>query len=163
MYIWRFVTTNTGIFFQSAEAPDVMYGDKHVPVKRKKKLEEEEKRIFLKACTAALGNNETDNDAFGKFISKKLEKISNAEQRMYAESLITKVTNYAILNKLTEFTDIMANYSLLRDANTGLSNYSSSTSVSVAYQPTTEVLTATLPNTSASEYYENVGSYETID
>lgn len=112
--------------------------------------------------TAALGNNATDIDAFGKFVSKKLEKhthtTQNAEQKMYAESLITKVMNYAILNKLSEFTDIITNYSFLRDTNTGSSNYSSSKSVSVAYPPTT-----TLVNTSASEYYENVGSYETIE
>lgn len=97
-----------------------------MPAKKKKKVI---KRKLLKACSDPLENNETENDAFGKFISKKLNKILNPEQRMYAESLITKVTNYGILNKLSEFTDIMGNVRdyahLLRDTKYNVSNTAS--------------------------------------
>jgi hypothetical protein len=75
----------------------------------KKISEEEERTKFLAACTNALqftDNKITENDAFGTFVSKKLEKVKNDCQRMYAETLISKILNYAIMEKLNEDSDV---------------------------------------------------------
>jgi hypothetical protein len=77
--------------------------------KMKKISEEEERTKFLAACTNALqftDNKITEKDAFGTFVSKKLEKVKNDCQQMYAETLISKILNYAIMEKLNEDSDV---------------------------------------------------------
>ncbi|KAF5301675.1 hypothetical protein FQR65_LT19202 [Abscondita terminalis] len=74
--------------------------------KKHKLNEERERRLFITTCTEALQSKVSDTEALGQYISTKLAKVTHPEQRMYAEALLTKVLNKAIMNKLTEFTDL---------------------------------------------------------
>ena len=81
------------------------------PVKRAKTKvtpQEMQQQIFMKTCTDALKNcgDESESTAFGKFIATKHAKL-NETQKMYAETLITKILHKAALNKLTEDTSIL--------------------------------------------------------
>ncbi|XP_050297445.1 uncharacterized protein LOC126736879 [Anthonomus grandis grandis] len=68
---------------------------------------EMQQQIFMKSCTDALKNcdEESESTAFGKFVATKHRKL-NESQRMYAETLITKILHKAALNQLTEDTSI---------------------------------------------------------
>nr|CAI5817355.1 unnamed protein product [Callosobruchus analis] len=89
------------------------------PVKRKKpKLlpHEMQQQIFMKTCTDALqkcGGEETESTAFGKFVAAKHMKL-NETQKMYAETLITKILHKAALNQLTEDTGISESQAHIR-------------------------------------------------
>ncbi|XP_026471992.1 uncharacterized protein LOC113376302 [Ctenocephalides felis] len=80
--------------------------DGHSPAQNKKICEDRERKLFLAKCTEALNSKPTENDALGQYISAKLEKVVNPEQKMYAEALLTKVLNKAIMGQLNEFVDV---------------------------------------------------------
>lgn len=74
--------------------------------------------MFMAQCTEALTTKVTETDALAQYLSLKIQNVSNPEQKMYAEALLTKVINKAILNKLTEATDLTEiNMNLVQEPN----------------------------------------------
>ncbi|CAH0556169.1 unnamed protein product [Brassicogethes aeneus] len=109
--------------------------DFKTPAKRAKKKvtpHEMQQQIFMKSCTDALKNcgEESDSTTFGKFIAIKHAKL-NETQKMYAETLITKILHKAAQNKLTEDTIILEPQPQLRNT---FSPYSSSPETSFDHQ-----------------------------
>lgn len=74
---------------------------------RKTTIDDRERKMFIAKCTQVLESKPSDTEALGIYISAKLEKVTDMEQRMFAESLLTKVLNRAIMGNLRENTDII--------------------------------------------------------
>lgn len=119
-----------------------------------------EQQQLMKACTEALkrSNVDTESEAFGQLVAAKHSKLS-AEQRMYAESLISNILYKGITNKLSDQTTVIDN------TPTPVSSYQPSPTVlspSILSRHSTETIISEQEEishgdelTSASDYYTN--------
>ncbi|XP_050307343.1 uncharacterized protein LOC126744056 [Anthonomus grandis grandis] len=135
--------SNDDIHSQTAEASKSKATSQYSNTERKKKrIEKDETKAFMRACTSALTKHEefTEFEAVGMNVAAKLKRMDQS-QEILAEFLIQKILTKGLLGQLTQVTDIYERQ-----------QWTSTTSLP---------LTSPASNSSSDvrQYYENAGNY----